>query len=75
MNQLPISSLHEGSVIDLESIIDHLNDPDVTDDYNPYEFEYAYVEAVERETDDCVRIDTNQGTFGLPPDLLVVVIR
>jgi hypothetical protein len=31
------------------------------------EFEYAIVEGWERETADCVRLDTDQGSWGVSP--------
>jgi hypothetical protein len=33
-----------------------------------FDFEFAIVESVERETPNCIRIDTTQGSFGFPPD-------
>jgi hypothetical protein len=39
--------------------------------FEPFEFELAYVTGVTRETDDCIRIDTDQGSYGFPVDHLI----
>lgn len=59
-----------GDLIDLEG--DEFADPNrnglsVTGDFD-FTFEFAYVEEVERETPGCIRIDTDQGSYGFPPD-------
>lgn len=36
-----------------------------------FTFEFATVEGVERETEGCVRIDTDQGSYGFPPDHMI----
>ena len=80
-NHLPISSLREGHLIDLGEIEDWLmlhpegtcSECDGTRIH--IEFEYSVVLGVEWETDDCIRLDTENGSYGLPPDLLVEVIE
>lgn len=39
--------------------------------YESFEFEFARVENVARETADCIRIDTSQGSYGFPPEHLI----
>lgn len=53
-----------GDRIDLED--DKYADPNGTNEEFPFEF--ATVTRVERETDQCVLIETTQGSFGFPPD-------
>jgi hypothetical protein len=62
-----------GDALDLEG--DKFADPDATG-MNPsqtfdYTFEFASVEGTERETPGCIRIDTDQGSIGFPPDHLI----
>lgn len=77
---LPISALREGHYIDLAEIADWLmlcpfeSCPDCDSTYVAMEFEFAEVESGgEFETNECYRLNTTQGSFGLPPDLLVTV--
>lgn len=70
--------VQEGDFLDFEG--DSIVDPDGTgESFNPeppatthiFWAEFATVEAVERETPDCVVIYTDQGTYGFPPDHLL----
>ena len=56
--------LQRGDLLDLEG--DEYADPDNSDRVFP--FEKAVVMAVEQETPTCIRVDTNAGSFGVPPD-------
>lgn len=81
ITELPIASLYEGALVDLEAIRDWLHcfspsdceDCAIVDDM--IRFEYAYVEELVVETSDCILLCTSLGSFGLPPDLLVPVIH
>lgn len=59
-----IKDLEEYDLLDLEG--DEYADPD--GDTPILEFELAVVIDTERETADCIRVDTNHGSFGFPPD-------
>lgn len=75
--QLPIASLREGMMIDLETLeawLDLDDCPTCEVIRHVWEFEFAVVEGGEWETRDCYRLDTDQGSFGLPGDILVGVI-
>jgi hypothetical protein len=70
---LAAQDVREGELLDLEG--DEFADPSgngisETGDFD-FTFEFATVEAVERETENCVRIDTDQGSYGFPPDHLI----
>lgn len=56
--------VREGDLLDFEG--DCIADPTGTN--SDFMFEFATVEAVERETENCVRIDTDQGSYGFPPN-------
>lgn len=64
-----------GDLLDFEgdSIVDpenkgELHDPTPPESVTILWAEYAYVERVERETPGCIRIDTDQGSYGFPPE-------
>ena len=65
-----VEHLREGDVIDLE------NDPYVGADGQdvPWQYEYAVVIGTERETANCVRIDTDEASYGMPPSHRVPLI-
>lgn len=63
-----------GDLLDFEG--DKFADPNgngTSDDghYEAFEFEFAQVTGVKRETADCIRIETTQGTYGFPADHLI----
>jgi hypothetical protein len=62
---VPAYAVNEGDFIDLEPV----PKPYVTDEDREhiYAFELAEVVGVERETDDCVRIDFDSTSIGFPP--------
>jgi hypothetical protein len=67
--------VREGDLLDFEgdSIVDpecagELFDPTPPASVTILWAEYARVDSVEREAADCVRIDTDQGSYGFPPD-------
>lgn len=63
--------VREFDLLDLEG--DEFADPggNGISESGDFTFEFATVEAVERETENCIRIDTDQGSYGFPPDHLI----
>lgn len=59
--------VREGDLLDFEG--DSIADPTGTN--SDFMFEFATVEAVEQETENCVRVDTDQGSYGFPPEHLI----
>lgn len=70
------ADVREGDLLDLWG--DRYADPPDADPYGHrtvFETEYVTVIDVERETGNCVRIDTDCGSFGFPPDHPIPAIR
>ena len=66
-----VRDLRIGDRVDLEA--DTFADP-AHDPHSPFQFEFEVVAGVERETDDCTRVDFESGfSCGFPPDHLVDV--
>lgn len=72
---LRASDVREGDLLDFEgdAIVDHEGkgerfDPEPPASVQIFWAEFATVFTVERETADCVRIDTDQGSYGFPVD-------
>lgn len=72
---LRAQDVREGDLLDFEgdSIVDpgglgERYDPEPPATWTSFQFEFATVQSVERETPDCVRIDTDQGSYGFPID-------
>lgn len=62
---VPAYAVNEGDFIDLEVVPDPYTTAD--DREHSYKYELAEVIGVERETDDCVRIDFDSTSIGFPP--------
>lgn len=71
MHMVRVDRLVEGDLINLEC--DRYADNGCTDPIFPYE--YARVEEIEEETPTCIRVDTQLGSYGFPPDHEVPVLR
>lgn len=74
----PVLELRPGDRVDLErdSVADPYDpdEPGITSEHPEFAFEYEVVLAVERETEDCVRVDFESGfSCGFPADYLVEV--
>lgn len=74
---LPIASLRPGMAIDLEALEEWLD----LDDCPSCEVirmtirsEFAVIEGVEREACNYMRLDTTQGSFWLPGDIVTLVM-
>jgi hypothetical protein len=62
MTMVQAKDLRPGDMFDLEGC------PYVSDPAGRFEYEYATVIEIERETPDCVLIGYDGGAFGVPPD-------
>ncbi len=57
-----------------EAASDCEESPELKSDYPQFRFEYEKVEAMERESDDCIRVDFESGfSCGFPPDHEIAV--
>lgn len=72
---LRAQDVREGDLLDLEgdSIVDPENkgeryDPEPPATYTSFQYEFAEVLEVERETATCIVIHTTQGSYGFPPE-------
>jgi phosphoribosylaminoimidazole carboxylase (NCAIR synthetase) len=77
IEQAQAADLREGDVIDLEGDPFATRPREDADEQerlahestvSTFQFEYAQVESVERETDTCVVVHTDATSFGCPPD-------
>lgn len=74
LHMVRVDALVEGDLINLEG--DKYADPPKDDpDISIFPYEYARVEETERETEGCIRVDTQLGSYGFPPDHEVPVLR
>jgi hypothetical protein len=62
---IPARNIRIGAYVDLQG--DRYADPD-NDPHDMTAYEYAVVENVVAEAEDCVRVDTTLGSFGFPPE-------
>jgi LmbE family N-acetylglucosaminyl deacetylase len=65
-----IDELQIGDLVDLEG--DSFADPD-RDPAKGFEFQYAKVEEIDRETPDCVVVWFDNDVVGFPPDHMVEI--
>ena len=73
---LPIVSLRPGMAIDLEALVDWLDLDDCPSCQSirmEIEYEFAIIDAVDREANGTVILSTSQGCFALPGDIIVLV--
>ena len=71
LHRVRVDALVEGDLIDLEG--DFYADRRADNPMFPYEL--ARVDETEQETDGCIRVDTQLGSYGFPPDHEVPVER
>lgn len=68
-----VRDLVEGDLINLEG--DRYADVPKEGELSIFPYEYARVEETEQETPTCIRVDTQLGSYGFPPDHEVPVLR
>jgi hypothetical protein len=72
LTPIKASDVAEGDMIDLE----HVPEPYVRDEdrEHVYQYEYAVVVGVERETADCIRVDFDTTSIGFPLDFELMMV-